>query len=73
MAGIAPNYTILAEQMRLFEESGVVSSLRISNIALDQGGNIGFNIVLNFDSSYVQAKKMNREWTRINANKIGKK
>lgn len=51
LAGRAPSYTILAEQMRLFEESGVIPSLRISNIALGEDGDIGFNIVLNFDPS----------------------
>lgn len=51
MAGSAPSYTVLAEQMRLFESSGVISSVRISNLGLKETGEVSFDISLGFDTS----------------------
>lgn len=56
MNGVAASYTVLAEQMRLFEESKIVSKMRISNLSLNETGGLGFNIKLFFDPSVFQYK-----------------
>lgn len=52
--GVAASYTVLAEQMRLFEESKIVSGMTISNLSLTDKGGVGFNIKLFFDPSVFQ-------------------
>lgn len=49
MDGVATSYTTLAEQMRMFEQSGVVRDLSISNLGLQEGGRVGFKIRLSLD------------------------
>ena len=51
LSGSAPSYTALAEQMKLFESSGVIQAVRISNLSLQETGNVGFDISLGFDVS----------------------
>lgn len=56
LGGVAPSYTVLAEQMRLLESSGVITSIRISNLGLRDTGELGFDIALGFDTSIFRYK-----------------
>ncbi|PIR69652.1 MAG: hypothetical protein COU47_01980 [Candidatus Niyogibacteria bacterium CG10_big_fil_rev_8_21_14_0_10_46_36] len=51
LSGEAPSYTALAEQMKLFESSGVIKLVRISNLGLKETGQVSFDIALGFDIS----------------------
>lgn len=53
MNGTTANYKSLAEQSLLFEQSGVIDDVVISNLSLAEGGRVNFSVVLVLDSGLI--------------------
>lgn len=53
MNGTAASYRSLAEQSLLFEQSGVVDDIVISNLSLAEGGRVNFSLVLTLDPGLI--------------------
>lgn len=56
LAGRAPSYGVLAQQIKILEDTAQVNSVKASNIGLAEDGRVDFNLAVSFSKDLIKRK-----------------
>lgn len=56
LSGLAPSYGVLAQQVKIFEDTPNIVSVSSSNIGLSTEGKVGFNLKIVFSKELITKK-----------------
>ncbi len=56
LSGLAPSYGVLAQQVKIFEDTPHIVSVNSSNIGLSAEGQVGFNLKIVFSKELITKK-----------------